>query len=109
MTEAMAKAVAEFRAAAERLLAEVERQEEELARLRPLPGDDLKQIYGIGPVLEGRLRGLGIERFEQIANWDDAAIDAFQQQLPEYPGRIRREAWVKSARDAYRKKYKPGR
>jgi predicted flap endonuclease-1-like 5' DNA nuclease len=30
--------------------------------------DDLKQISGIGPKLEGVLREAGITRFEQIAN-----------------------------------------
>ena len=68
--------------------------------------DDLKRIYGIGPVLEARLNALGLFRFEQIGRWGDEEIEAFQAQLPEFPGRIRREAWVKSARDEYLRKYR---
>ncbi len=68
--------------------------------------DDLKRIYGIGPVLEARLNALGLFRFEQIGRWGDDEIEAFQAQLPEFPGRIRREAWVKSARDEYLRKYR---
>ena len=48
--------------------------------------DDLKLIYGIGPVLERRLNGLGVTRFEQMGRWNDAEIDAYQERLPEYPG-----------------------
>lgn len=68
--------------------------------------DDLKRIYGIGPVLEARLNALGLFRYEQIGRWGDDEIEAFQAQLPEFPGRIRREAWVKSARDEYLRKYR---
>lgn len=67
--------------------------------------DDLKRIYGIGPVLEARLNALGLFRYEQIGRWGEEEIEAFQAQLPEFPGRIRREAWVKSARDEYLRKY----
>ena len=56
--------------------------------------------------LEARLNALGLFRYEQIGRWGDDEIEAFQAQLPEFPGRIRREAWVKSARDEYLRKYR---
>lgn len=89
------------------ILALRQRVRELEAQLSPPPeADDLKEIYGIGPVLERRLNGLGVFRFDQIGRWGDAEIDAMQAQLGEYPGRIRRGAWVKIARDEYRRKYK---
>ncbi len=110
MREALAKPMEDlgnlFEEQEREILALRERVRELEARLSPPAADDLKRIYGIGPVLEGRLNGLGILRFEQIGRWSDEEIDAMQAQLPEHPGRIRREAWVKSARDQYRKKYK---
>lgn len=109
----LAHLVADLRAAAENLLARIAELERRLPAPPPVPvpepspeADDLKRIYGIGPVLERRLHALGIVRFEQMGRWTDADIDAFQAQLPEYPGRIRRGAWVKCARDEYRKKYR---
>ena len=92
-------------------LKDFERLSARLAELEPVlpdgePGDDLKRIYGIGPVLEARLNALGLFRYEQIGRWGDDEIEAFQAQLPEFPGRIRREAWVKSARDEYLRKYR---
>ena len=111
MREALAKLMGNlgtlFEEQEREIVALRERVRELEAQLSPPPeADDLKKIYGIGPVLEKRLRALGIFRFEQIGSWGDAEIDAMQAQLPEYPGRIRREAWVKSARDQYRKKFR---
>lgn len=66
--------------------------------------DDLKRIYGIGPVLERKLHTLGVTHFEQIGKWGDAEIESFQAQLSE--ARIRSDAWVKGAREQYLRKYK---
>ncbi len=60
--------------------------------------DDLKLIVGIGPVLERMLHQLGITTYRQIARWTDRDIDEFDARLPEFPGRIRRDAWVTQAR-----------
>ncbi len=68
--------------------------------------DDLKRIWGIGPTIEKRLNEMGVYRFEQIGRWSDDEIERFQEQLPEFPGRIRRDAWVKVAREQYQKKYR---
>ena len=75
-----------------------------LRELEPPTADDLKRIYGIGPVLEKKLNDLGITKFEQIGRWGDAEIESFQAQLTE--ARIRSDAWVKGAREQYFKKYR---
>lgn len=60
--------------------------------------DDLKLIVGIGPVLERMLHQLGITTYRQIARWSERDIDDFDARLQEFPGRIRRDAWVTQAR-----------
>lgn len=61
------------------------------------PQDDLKRIRGIGVLIEKRLNGMGVTRYEQIANWTDGDIDRVSQIL-EFKGRIERENWVEQAR-----------
>jgi len=60
--------------------------------------DDLKQISGIGPKLEEILNANGIFQFQQIADWQDADVQAMEELLPAFRGRIRREDWVGQAR-----------
>ena len=67
--------------------------------------DDLKLIVGIGPVLERMLFQLGITRYGQIACWSEREIDEIDSRLPEFPGRIRRDAWVTQARALHQSKY----
>jgi len=67
--------------------------------------DDLKLIVGIGPVLERMLQMMGIATYRQIARWSDRDIDEFDAKLPEFPGRIRRDAWVTQARALHQSKY----
>lgn len=67
--------------------------------------DDLKLIVGIGPVLERLLQQLGIGTYRQIARWSERDIDEFDAKLPEFPGRIRRDAWVTQARELHQSKY----
>lgn len=67
--------------------------------------DDLKLIVGIGPVLERMLQQLGIATYRQIARWTEHDIDAMDARLPEFPGRIRRDAWVTQARALHQSKY----
>jgi predicted flap endonuclease-1-like 5' DNA nuclease len=59
--------------------------------------DDLKRIRGIGVLIEKRLNGLGIARYEQIANWTSGDIDRVSRVLG-FKGRIERESWVEQAR-----------
>ena len=67
--------------------------------------DDLKLIVGVGPVLERMLQQLGITTYRQIARWSERDIDEFDAKLPEFPGRIRRDAWVTQARALHASKY----
>ncbi len=59
--------------------------------------DDLKLISGIGPKLEKKLNELGITRFSHLAVMKKSDVEALQQQLPQFPGRIKRDHWVKQA------------
>jgi predicted flap endonuclease-1-like 5' DNA nuclease len=67
--------------------------------------DDLKLIVGVGPVLERMLHQLGVTTFRQIAHWSERDIDEFDAKLAEFPGRIRRDAWVTQARELHLSKY----
>ncbi len=72
---------------------------------RPNDVDDLKQISGVGPVLERRLHSAGIYRFEQVRNWTTKTITFLDEQLS-LGGRIEREDWVSQAKALTRKKTK---
>ena len=71
----------------------------------PNAPDDLKLIVGIGPVLERMLHQLGVSTYRQIARWSERDIDEFDARLPEFPGRIRRDAWVTQARALHQSKF----
>jgi len=60
--------------------------------------DDLKRIRGIGPQNEGRLHGLGIWHFTQIAAWSRDNVTWVGSYLA-FPGRIDREKWIDQARE----------
>lgn len=59
--------------------------------------DDLKRIRGIGPQNEGRLHGLGVWHFDQIAAWTPENVEWVGSYLA-FPGRIDREEWVAQAK-----------
>ena len=68
----------------------------------PEPGDDkddLKQIKGVGPVIEKTLNELGILLFSQIAEMSESEIDRVAQRLRGFRSRIYREDWIGQARD----------
>ncbi|QIQ85540.1 hypothetical protein [Erythrobacter sp.] len=60
--------------------------------------DDLTRIKGVGPKLATMLGELGVTRFAQIAEWDEAEIDRIDAQLGRFQGRIRRDQWVEQAK-----------
>ena len=128
LRRALANAAAEtgqLRALAEdrrRLLAEIAAARADTARYRQVlvdlennapppildgPGspDDLKLIVGVGPVLERMLQQLGVTTYRQIARWTEHEIEEFDARLPEFHGRIRRDAWVVQARSLHHSKY----
>ncbi|MCQ0990037.1 NADH-quinone oxidoreductase subunit NuoE [Jiella marina] len=60
--------------------------------------DDLKQIKGIGPVIEGKLNDLGVFHFWQIAKWRETELIWIDDYL-NFRGRAVREGWIEQARD----------
>ena len=68
-----------------------------LAAPRGGKADDLKRIKGIGKQNEGRLHGLGIWHFDQIAAWTADEVKWVGGYLA-FAGRIEREGWVDQAK-----------
>lgn len=60
--------------------------------------DDLKQISGIGPGLEKRLKEGGISTLRQLAELSDQDIAQLEDNIIRFSGRIKREKWVEQAR-----------
>jgi len=60
--------------------------------------DDLKQIFGIGPVTEKALNELGITSYSQLAELKSHEIEKIAGALSIVPGRIERDNWVGNAR-----------
>lgn len=60
--------------------------------------DDLKEIVGIGPVLERLLNSIGVWHFDQIAAWKARDIALVDGKMEGFKGRITRDEWVKQAR-----------
>lgn len=59
--------------------------------------DNLKEIHGIGPVLEQTLNRLGIFHFDQIANLTAPDIAWLAANINSFPDRILRDRWVDQA------------
>ena len=60
--------------------------------------DDLKEIKGVGPKLEGLLNSVGVWHFDQIASWKAKDIAFVDDKMEGFKGRITRDEWVKQAR-----------
>lgn len=73
-------------------------QPEALGAPRGGQGDDLKQIEGIGPVLEKLCHELGIFHFDQIASWGAAEVAWMDGNLKGFRGRVSRDKWVSQAK-----------
>lgn len=58
----------------------------------------LTAIKGVGPVLEKVLHECGIYYYRQIANLDESGTEELQAQMPQFPGRIKRDKWVEQAK-----------
>ena len=59
--------------------------------------DDLKEISGVGPVLETKLHEMGIYHYAQIAAFTKEDIDAVDEEL-NFKGRIERDDWLGQAK-----------
>lgn len=66
--------------------------------------DDLKRIKGVAKVLEGKLHGIGVYRFKQIAVWTDAACAEFSKLLT-FKNRIYQDNWIAQAKEFHKDKY----
>jgi predicted flap endonuclease-1-like 5' DNA nuclease len=60
--------------------------------------DNLKRIRGIGPQNEGRLNGIGVWHYSQIAAWSVENVKWIASYLAA-SGRIEREKWVDQAKE----------
>ena len=60
-------------------------------------GDKLTEINGIGPVIEGKLNGLGVTTFQQIADFTAEDVERIDGEL-NFKGRIEREEWIAQAK-----------
>lgn len=58
--------------------------------------DNLKQIKGVGKVIEGKLNIQGIWHFDQISKWDRPEVQWFDTFLS-FKGRIDRDDWLNQA------------
>ena len=58
--------------------------------------DDLTQIKGVTAELAGRLNGIGVIKFEQVANFSDDDIANVDESL-QLEGRMEREDWIGQA------------
>jgi predicted flap endonuclease-1-like 5' DNA nuclease len=63
--------------------------------------DNLKEIVGIGPVVEARLYALGIASFRQLAELDDDGADRLVRVLDGFGDRLVADDWVGQARSLY--------
>ncbi|GAB1722975.1 MAG: hypothetical protein GDA65_13370 [Nitrospira sp. CR1.1] len=67
--------------------------------------DDLKQIHGIGPVMERVLNRMGMFTFRQIAEWKDQDVEHMASELDTFPDRIRHDNWIAGAKEQHFLKY----
>jgi len=70
--------------------------------------DDLKKIKGIGPKFERDLNSKGIYYFRQIGAWKAADIKMVEGVIDSFPGRIKRDAWVKQGKSLAKSAAKKG-
>jgi predicted flap endonuclease-1-like 5' DNA nuclease len=80
----------------ERILAATQIEKEDI--------DDLKEIKGIGPVIEKKLNMLGIVSFKQVSELTEDVIEQIAHAVKFFPDRIKRDQWVKQAAELYKLK-----
>lgn len=65
--------------------------------------DDLTLINGIGPKIKGLLYKNGVTNFQQIANMKAADVREMADKLGNFRDRIKRDEWVKQAKQLVKK------
>jgi large subunit ribosomal protein L21 len=68
------------------------------AKANDIDASNLSLISGVGPAIEKKLRAAGIESWNDIAAWDDAAIAKWDEEL-KLGGRATKEEWVEQAKE----------
>jgi large subunit ribosomal protein L21 len=63
-----------------------------------IDASNLSLISGVGPTIEKKLRAAGIASWNDIAAWDDAAIEKFDTEL-KLGGRATKEEWIEQAKE----------
>jgi predicted flap endonuclease-1-like 5' DNA nuclease len=84
--------------AAPEMVSVMARRPEALAAARDGAPDDLKQIKGVGPVLEKLLHSLGFYHFDQVAAWTAEEVAWVDDNLEGFKGRVSRDEWVAQAK-----------
>ncbi|MBI4002020.1 MAG: hypothetical protein HY348_09580 [Nitrospira defluvii] len=74
-------------------------------KVRSHQKDDLKQIHGIGPVMERVLNRMGMFTFRQIAEWNERDVEHMASELNTFPDRIRHDNWIAGAKEQHFLKY----
>lgn len=67
--------------------------------------DELRNIFGIGPVLEKRLNAEGITSFRQVAAFTSVEIERVAEAIGCFADRIVKDDWMESARQEHLRKY----
>ena len=67
--------------------------------------DELRNIFGIGPVLEKRLNAEGITSFRQVAAFTGEEIERVAEAIGCFADRIIKDDWMESARQEHLRKY----
>lgn len=60
--------------------------------------DELTRLKGVGPKLETLLNEQGITRYEQLASLDEAGLNALEDRLGAFKGRLTRDRVTEQAR-----------
>ena len=58
----------------------------------------MKKIKGIGPAFERDLNEKGVYYYRQIGAWKAADVKQVEETVKKFPGRIKRDGWVKQAK-----------
>jgi len=60
--------------------------------------DNLKEIKGVGPKMEGMLNDMGVYHFDQVASWSADEVAWVDANLKGFNGRVKRDGWVDQAK-----------
>jgi len=73
------------------------------AALADVEPDDLKEIKGVGPVLEGKLHALNVKTFAQIAAFTPEDVEMVSAALSGFKDRVSRDDWIGQATELHAK------